>query len=197
MSSATDSEMDDAGMISEQLVKSVKSVVGVDISQKSVDRYNAQAASLGLSPGQMKAECVELKGEPGELDGATFDLVVVRASLTANVCCVSLVRMQCCASYHHFASIEDTTRLLASFLKPGGSLLVADIRAEEDNRELFPESHHGLVPHTHGISETRLRTVFEGAGLQDFEMKDVVRENMRHLEQEMTWFVARGVKAVQ
>ena len=40
---------------------------------------------------------------------------------------------------------------------------------------LFPESHHGMVPHTHGISEARLRTTFEGAGLGAFAMKDAAR----------------------
>ena len=56
----------------------MKSIVGVDISQVSVDRYNARAVQLGLAPEKMKAVCVELKGEPGELDGAKFDVVLVR-----------------------------------------------------------------------------------------------------------------------
>ena len=68
------------GLISEHLVKHAKKVVGVDISQVSVDRYNARAAGeLGLAPETMEAVAVELKGEPGELDGAKFDLVVVRS----------------------------------------------------------------------------------------------------------------------
>ncbi|RPD55676.1 S-adenosyl-L-methionine-dependent methyltransferase [Lentinus tigrinus ALCF2SS1-7] len=167
------------GLVSEPLSQYVKSIVGVDISPVSVDRYNAQAARLGLSPEKMKAVCVELKGEPGELDGAKFDIVV------------------CCASYHHFASIDDITRTLVSFLKPGGSLLVADIKAEADNRELFPESHHGMVPHTHGIAEARLRETFEGAGLAAFVMKDAAKMDMKQwgMEgKETTWFIARGVK---
>ena len=48
------------------------------------------------------------------------------------------VPLQCCASYHHSPSIPETTRALASFLKPGGSLLVADIKAEEDGRVILP-----------------------------------------------------------
>ncbi|KAI0688437.1 S-adenosyl-L-methionine-dependent methyltransferase [Cerioporus squamosus] len=167
------------GLVSEPLSQYVKSIVGVDISQASVDRYNAQAARLGYGPEKMRAACAELKGEPGELDGAKFDVVV------------------CCASYHHFASIDDITRTLVSVLKPGGSLVVADIKAEADNRTLFPESHHGMVPHTHGISEARLRAAFEGAGLGGFVMKDVARMDLKHWGQEgkeTTWFVARGVK---
>ena len=63
----------------------MKSIVGVDISQVSVDRYNARAAQLGFAPEKMKAVCVELKGEPGELDSAKFDVVVVRTFLHTSV----------------------------------------------------------------------------------------------------------------
>ena len=69
------------GLVSEPLSQYVKSTVGVDISHVSVDRYNARAAQLGFAPEKMKAVCVELKGEPGELDGAKFDVVIVRAVL--------------------------------------------------------------------------------------------------------------------
>ena len=69
------------GLVSEQLIPYVKKIVGVDISQVSVDRYNALATEkLGLAPDTMKAVTVELKGEAGELDGTKFDLVVVRIS---------------------------------------------------------------------------------------------------------------------
>ncbi|KAI0699194.1 S-adenosyl-L-methionine-dependent methyltransferase [Cerioporus squamosus] len=165
------------GLVSQQLCQYVKSVVGVDISQASVDLYNSQASNQGLALEEMRAVCAELKGEPGELDGLKFDIIV------------------CCASYHHFPSIDDTTRILASFLKPGGSLLVADIRASEDGRELFPVTHHHLVPHKHGLSEGAVRAAFEGAGLVGFDMRDVFKARMRPTGEEVQWFVVRGVKA--
>ena len=59
----------------------MKSVVGVDISQASVDRFNAQAANQGLEPDEMRAVCTELRGELGELDGLKFDIVVVSLKL--------------------------------------------------------------------------------------------------------------------
>ena len=103
---------------------------------------------------------------------------------------------QCCASFHHIAAIEETTRALAAVLKPGGSLLVVDIKAEDDGRQLFSESYHGLVPHKHGISEAQLRATFEGAGLGDFELKVAGTEQLpqEYGGHEATWFVARGVK---
>ncbi len=100
---------------------------------------------------------------------------------------------QCCASYHHFPSITDTTRVLASFLKPGGSLLVADIKSSEDGRELFPATHHHLVPHKHGLSEDAVRGAFKGAGLVGFDMRDVFQAKMRPTGEEVQWFVVRGV----
>ena len=98
--------------------------------------------------------------------------------------------------------MDAITRALAFYLKPGGSLLVADMKAEADNRELIPESHHHVVPHTHGISEARLRATFEGAGLGQFVMKDQGSETIHvpgpegKKEMTYTWFIARGVKPV-
>ncbi|OSD02116.1 S-adenosyl-L-methionine-dependent methyltransferase [Trametes coccinea BRFM310] len=164
------------GMLSQALCPHVKSIVGVDISQASVDQYNANASNQGLTPDEMKAVCTELRGEAGELDDAKFDVVV------------------CCASYHHFPSIEQTTRVLAHFLKPGGSLLVTDIRAAPDGRVLFKETHHHIVPHKHGFTEDMIRTAFDGTGLINFEMKDAFKAKMTATGEDTMWFVARGVK---
>ena len=84
-------------MISENLWPHVKSILGVDISQNSVDRYNALAAMLGCAPEEMHAICKELKGEPGELNGAQFDLIVVRAVLSPPI---SLVGLHICVVPH-------------------------------------------------------------------------------------------------
>ncbi|KAI0753758.1 hypothetical protein C8Q74DRAFT_1306825 [Fomes fomentarius] len=64
----------------------------------SLRKWGESCETIGLV-------CTELKGEPGESDGIKFDVIV------------------CCASYHHFPSIGDTTRVLASFLKPGARYL--------------------------------------------------------------------------
>ncbi|KAI0781452.1 S-adenosyl-L-methionine-dependent methyltransferase [Trametes elegans] len=162
------------GLVSQALRPHVKHVTGVDISQASVDFYNKQAAEKGVAD-DIHAVCAELKGEPGELGGAKFDLVT------------------CCASYHHFPSIDDTTRLLASFLKPGGTLLVVDLAATPDGQELVPATHHHLVPHTHGLTEDQMRAAFEGAGLTGFEMREA-HTTMTKVFGNTKWFLARGVK---
>ncbi|KAI9069490.1 S-adenosyl-L-methionine-dependent methyltransferase [Trametes sanguinea] len=157
----------------------VKHILGVDISKASVDIYNRRAAEQGLSQ-EMEAVCATLKGEPGELGDKKFDLIT------------------CSASFHHMPSVEDVTRVLAHFLKPGGSLLVADIKAAPDGKVLFPEKYHDMVPHTHGLSEEKMRTAFEGAGLVDFELKDMPPINVEAIPGQPTvWFIARGVKPVE
>ena len=87
------------------------------------------------------------------------------------------------------------SRLLASFLKPGGALVVVDIKAAPDGRLLFPETHLHLVPHRFGITEAHLRGAFEGAGLGAFELHDAPTLKLPNvLKEHTTWFVARGVK---
>jgi hypothetical protein len=53
----------------------------VDITQALVDIYNERVANQGITPNEMRAICVELKGEEGELDGLKFDVIVVSGSL--------------------------------------------------------------------------------------------------------------------
>ncbi|KAI0648428.1 S-adenosyl-L-methionine-dependent methyltransferase [Trametes meyenii] len=163
------------GLISQALRPHVKSVVGVDISQVSVDIYNKAAADLGFAS-QLKAVRADLKGEPGELDGAKFDLVT------------------CCAAFHHIEAIDAITRTLASFLKPGGALLVTDIRAAPDGAELFPPTHHHMVPHRRGLSEAAMRAAFAGAGLVGVELRDAYTLGIIPGAPETVWFLVRGVK---
>lgn len=61
----------------------MKHVVGVDISQGSVDVYNQEAKERGLAS-EIKAVCANLRGEPGELDDARFDLITVRRLLASS-----------------------------------------------------------------------------------------------------------------
>lgn len=94
-------------------------------------------------------------------------------------------------AYHHIASVEDTTRMLCSLLKPGGSLLVADILKDGGKRD-FPEFAQQLVPHTEGFNRDEMKALFEGAGLVQFALTNATSANMHG-----TWlqlFLARGAK---
>lgn len=105
--------------------------------------------------------------------------------------------MQCSAAYHHFANIDTVTRALAFFLKPGGALLVTDMKAAPDGAVLVPETYHHVVPHRHGMTEERMRTTFESAGLGEFALKDMQPVRMAPDAPEIMWFVARGVKPAE
>ncbi|KAF9809245.1 hypothetical protein IEO21_07474 [Rhodonia placenta] len=160
------------GLISRELCPYVKSIVGVDISPGMVEQFNLRASNQGLAPEEMQAVCVELKGSTNELNGQKFDVIV------------------CALAYHHFSSIEDTTRIISTFLKPGGSLLVADIMKSTLHGEIFPDGGH-IVAHQHGFDEEELRRVFEGAALIDFAFTRATSGKLHG--HPVDFFLARGI----
>ena len=119
-------------------------------------------------------------------------------------------------AYHHFADIAETTRVLAFFLKPGGSLLVADIMkrtkpapggsgsgsgsgagAGEEPDEVIPKKYHHIVAHTAGLGEADMRGAFEGAGLKAFAFRTAARARTWGSGKEVDFFVASGVKPLE
>ncbi|KZT74040.1 S-adenosyl-L-methionine-dependent methyltransferase [Daedalea quercina L-15889] len=166
------------GLISRELCPYVKSIVGVDISQGMIDQFNLRVSNQGLAPEEMRAVCVDLKQENHELHGTKFDVIV------------------CSMAYHHFPSIEDVTRLLASFLQAGGSLLVADIYRDTLQTDIFPHEHGAhvhehIVAHQRGFDEGDMRRTFKTAGL---ELKDfgIVTSGKMH-GKDVDFFVAHGL----
>ena len=90
-------------------------------------------------------------------------------------------------------SVDETTRILTSFLKPGGSLLVVDII--DDGTGKTPMADYGhVVPHTRGFTGEEMKKLFEGAGLTEIAVTIVV-ENLRMHDHEVTIFMAKGVRA--
>ncbi|KAH9171434.1 S-adenosyl-L-methionine-dependent methyltransferase [Lactarius sanguifluus] len=95
--------------VSRALAPHVARLVGVDISPRMVELYNARADAQGLEPHEMRAV-----GALAELDTEDrFDLVV------------------CSMAYHHFVAVDDVSRELVKYLKPGGTLAVVDIAHTE------------------------------------------------------------------
>ncbi|PPQ93763.1 hypothetical protein CVT25_008143 [Psilocybe cyanescens] len=142
------------GYFSRKLEPHAKLLVGVDITQKPVDLFNQYVSEKGISPEKMKAICADLKGVDGELDGFKFDVVT------------------CSASYHHFKSIDEITKILAFFLKPGGALLIIDNMPRKDAKptdpSIFPEEFGHVVAHINGFTEEVMKKTMEGAGLVSF-----------------------------
>jgi 2-polyprenyl-3-methyl-5-hydroxy-6-metoxy-1,4-benzoquinol methylase len=164
------------GLLSREIAGHTKLLVGVDISQTPVDIFNEHVSNHGIPPEEMRAVCVELKGDEGELDGLKFDVVT------------------CSASYHHFEDINKITKILSFFLKPGGVLLVVDITPKGDGpseKLLFPENLN-FVPHKHGLSEKVIKDAFDGAGLVSFSFDRL--SNITIHEADATLFIATGTK---
>ncbi|THG92985.1 hypothetical protein EW026_g8114 [Hermanssonia centrifuga] len=165
------------GLVSREISPHVKSLLGVDVSQGMVDQFNLRVSDQGVPLEEIKATRAELKGDGTELDGQKFDLVI------------------CTAAYHHFANVEEITRILASFLKPGGSLLVVDILYNETlhTDPDLPEHFHQVVAHKNGFSEAEMLALFEQGGLGAFEFTEAVTQ-IKILTKEANFFLAKGIK---
>lgn len=150
--------------------------VGVDVSERMLDRYRAAAASLGLGPEAMAAVRADLAGtddddEDASSDGPAlrgFDLVAVGMAL------------------HHFSDPAAALRRLAARLRPGGTLLVVDwapldgstpaqrryeeelqalgVRQEDVRAALGVEAEKRAVSRPDGFAEREMRDLFERAG---------------------------------
>jgi hypothetical protein len=72
--------------------------------------------------------------------------------------------LQCASAYHHFASIDKTTSILASFLRPGGALIIVDV-VHSDQAYSLMEKMKDAVPHRHGLSKEEIQKSFEAGGL--------------------------------
>lgn len=88
------------------------------------------------------------------------------------------------------------TRILASCLAPGGSLLVMDwLRSPEVNAENPLEEmmakYKDINPHR-GFTEQEIRDVFDSAGMDGFEFNAAGEFNV--FGHDMVFFLARGVK---
>ncbi|KAF9045631.1 S-adenosyl-L-methionine-dependent methyltransferase [Rhodocollybia butyracea] len=165
------------GLTTRSYAPYVKSVLGVDISQKMLDQFMKQAEEKGLAD-KMTCVCTELKGAEGELDGLKFDIIT------------------CSMAYHHFDSIKDITSMLFNFLKPNGMLLVIDIEAPEveaENPTFEKMQNLDYIAHKHGFSVEEMKMVFEGAGLVSFDMKHVTHASLVG-GFEVDAFLAKGVK---
>ena len=100
---------------------------------------------------------------------------------------------QCASAYHHFESIEDVTKALVSYLKPGGTLIVVDLVQPEDARdldELFPDHDGTIVAHRGGFREETIVQTFQRANLEGIEFRPVV--NVKKKGQALHLFLAQG-----
>jgi SAM-dependent methyltransferase len=138
-----------SGLLSQALAPHTRTLIGVDISPKSVAYYNERVANQGISKDEMRAVCVELSERGAEevdaFDGVEFDVIVVsQVTLTHSSCASPAITFnsQCTNAYHHFDDIAAVTKTLVSYLKPGsGILLVVDLLRSSSSESLHKD--HG------------------------------------------------------
>lgn len=159
------------GLISRELAPYAKSILGVDISQKMVDQYNHRVHNQGIPSEEMHAICAILDGRESELDGKRFDVIV------------------CASAYHHIDSIEHVTKVLAYFLKPGGTLLVVDLEKTDVD---IHDSHNDIVPHRGGIEKVDIENAFRSAYLESFSYSRAFSAKLKG--HPVALFIAKGVK---
>jgi hypothetical protein len=111
-------------------------------------------------------------------------------------------------AYHHFPSVEQVTRDIVEYLKPSGTLAVADIAArvhavdgdgvkesESEAPPIIPAEYEHLVSHTRGFTEEYMRTLFEGAGLVNFTFDQFTSAKWHG--RDIDFFLATGTKPAQ
>ncbi|KAK7043648.1 hypothetical protein VNI00_008259 [Paramarasmius palmivorus] len=165
------------GLVSNVLVPHSKYLVGVDISEGMINQFTKRFDSQGLSSDKVKGVAIELKGEPGELDGAKFDVIT------------------CSMAFHHFdpSKLQDMTKILASFLKPGGYLFIMDMEPTNAQPPTIPEDWDQTIGHKGGFPESTMRSLFEGAGLtESFSYRHLTTFKM--WDNEMDIFISKAQK---
>ncbi|CAG8456200.1 17130_t:CDS:2 [Racocetra fulgida] len=130
----------------------VKSILGVDLSSKMVDEYNKKVWQQGIDKEEMQAICLELKESEGDqLNGRKFDLVV------------------CASAYHHIEDVKSMTKVLASYLKQDGELIVLDLKKQPEISHKFHGEANNSVCHKGGFDPKELENIFLETGM----LKDV------------------------
>ncbi|KAI5867699.1 S-adenosyl-L-methionine-dependent methyltransferase [Durotheca rogersii] len=136
------------GMISRALAPYTTQCIGIDVSENMVAAYNSRAENQGLSQQEMHAVIGDLltpqpTGNLSEPDFFGFDLAAVGGG------------------FHHFADPEQASVRLVKRLRPGGVLLIWDF-LPHGPRSGNDAAHYGVMHH--GLSEERVRNMFEQAG---------------------------------
>ena len=147
---------------------------GVDVSERMVDRYNAEAREAGVSEAQMYAvrgDLMESSGGPLEgQDFFNFDLIIMSMAL------------------HHIDDPKTMMAELVGRLKPGGRVVIidwipSDNKVTPDHGESSREQpsspgagsgaahHHEHTPHPgahtisfDGFSKEQMQSMFKEAG---------------------------------
>lgn len=176
------------GTITAALAGYATEYIGIDLSEKMVEQFNLRFSSPSDKSGSpllenlnayaVVGDLLDPKGTPASLSDNkyfNFDLVVVSGG------------------FHHFENVELATERLSERLKPGGIFLIFDFLSHAPN-DLHNEPALHTVVH-HGFTESRVRELFTGAGLQDVQIKLMDEKVLLRGTAWRHGFMAKGTKA--
>ncbi|ODV79243.1 S-adenosyl-L-methionine-dependent methyltransferase [Suhomyces tanzawaensis NRRL Y-17324] len=156
-------------------------VVGIDISRPFLDSFDKKAAanrSERLSISSYLYDIID-PAKQAELDakfGGQFDVIV------------------CTISYHHIENYRDVTKKLATFLRPGGWLLILDFYNEDVESCEQSENATNAVRHMGGLKVDSMNdTLGPYSGLINVSS---ARETRAHLWQKREFIENHLTKSV-
>lgn len=170
------------GSITKALGPWVTKIIGVDISENMVQKYNEEAQAAGLKPEDVRAVQGDLLAEevPDHLKTAefyNFDLAVVGLG------------------FHHFENPFVAIERLTERLKPDtGTLMIVDFLP-------FEKGEHGNAQHTinsGGFTKSNLQALHEAAKMQKFSFSVIDEPAVMELQegtQKRTLFITRAKRS--
>ncbi|KAL0947681.1 hypothetical protein HGRIS_013769 [Hohenbuehelia grisea] len=196
------------GLIAQHLSEHCKSILGVDISQGMVDEFNRLAESLKIPRDKMSAIRTTLTGAEGELEGRKFDVIACVMAYHHFPSLSDTTRVLV-----HFLKPGGTLLVIDGHDSPNndyplwvsywtGQAGATGGHSHEHHHEdttkapskTMPENFDSIIPHKVAMSEEGMRPVFEGEGLEAFELRVSPRDECPG--QAIEIFVAKGTKPI-
>lgn len=134
------------GTLGLALLDHADQVVLADSSQGMLSAARAKIAASGL---QGRVSVLDLDLASQDAEAASFDGVATLLAL------------------HHIDNAGEVVGKMATALRPGGWLAVADLDAEDGS---FHLGGHGIVPAHHGFQRTQVAEWFAAAGLVEIDL---------------------------
>ncbi|KAI1908305.1 hypothetical protein LOZ61_005655 [Ophidiomyces ophidiicola] len=176
------------GFLSHALRPYFSEIIGVDLAEGMVNKYNRRAREAGIPESQMRAVVGDLAAAQPDAsliqnkDLANFDLIITSMAL------------------HHIEDPQRAVNRLVERLRPGGTLVVIDFDAAKDGQQWIaasaPAAH--TITH-HGFSKATMENLLTSAGCKDVEYvlhKEITKipREFAHLGEEKQLFYSRGRK---
>ncbi|KAK3080313.1 hypothetical protein LTS18_002508 [Coniosporium uncinatum] len=171
-----------SGSMTRAFAPYITTAIGIDISPNMIKLFSQLAEASGLPSSHITAVVGDLLSTPP----------------TENVCTREFHDFDLAAiglGFHHFGDQAAALQRLAERLRPGGVVLIVDLRGDHP---MHGKGHPAMKTiHRGGFEEEEVKRLFEGVGLVEFGFQ-TLPEKMRMKKGDSTFerevFVAKGRK---